>query len=103
MTQKLLWLVTFRDDPFMLDIRKERGDDHLDYLETNKQVILLAGGLRYAEDRPFVGGAWVVSAANEEEVRKLIENDPYYCPEHRHFDICYWGLALDHMNEVLQL
>lgn len=94
-------MVLFRDDPQMLEQRKKFGERHLEYVRGHGDQIKLAGGLRFAEDAPFIGGAWVVMAESSAEVRALIENDPYYHPTHRKYDISYWGLAFQEMSEAL--
>ena len=99
--QPKTWLVLFRDDPQMLEHRKSFGAQHLEYVSAHRDQIRLAGGTRFAEEAPFIGGAWVVLADDQAEVRALVENDPYYHPVHRKFDINYWGLVFDQMNEAL--
>lgn len=95
-----LWMVCFNDDTQMLKIRKAFGAQHLQFLEDNKDLILLAGGLRFQPDTPFTGGMWIVRAMSKEQVVELIENDPYYSLKHRHYDIQYWGLALERYRHL---
>ena len=52
-------------------------------------------GLRPAPGQKFVGGLWVLGAASRDDVVALIENDPYYQPEHRNYRVLAWGKALD--------
>ncbi len=93
MTENLdFWLVVFNDDPAMLDVRAEFVDAHLAYVDAHSSKIVLAGGLRHESDTPFVGGSWLVKAANQSDVVKLIRDDPYYNPTHRKYDINYWGI-----------
>ena len=91
------WLVTFRDDAEMLEIRKQFGQDHLRYLQQNKDSILIAGGLRYEASSPFVGGAWVVLAESISKVETLVKSDPYYDAGHRKYEISFWGIAHNQM------
>ncbi len=93
-----LWLVVFRDDPAMLEIRAEFGQKHLSYVDRNSDKILLAGGLKHAPETPFIGGSWLVKAQNSGEVEKLIKADPYFNSAHRKYDISYWGIF--HNNVV---
>ena len=83
----------------MLDVRKQFRQEHIKFLETNREVIKLAGGLRYNFDQDFVGGSWVVKAACKERVVELIESDPYYSRDHRHYEVFYWGLVTEQMRD----
>lgn len=94
-----LWLVIFKDDPAMLDVRAQRGQEHLSYVDRNSDKILLAGGLRYNPETPFVGGSWLVKAQNISEVEKLILDDPYFDAKHRKYDISFWGVFHNTINE----
>ena len=64
-------------------------------IAANKGKILIAGGLRPAPGETFIGGLWVLEIANRDEAVALIENDPYYQPEHRKYRVLAWGKALD--------
>lgn len=94
-----LWLVVFKDDPAMLEVRAEFGQEHLSYVDRNSDKILLAGGLRYGPETPFVGGSWLVTAQNITEVEKLIHDDPYFDAIHRKYDISFWGVFHNTINE----
>ena len=76
----------------MLEVRKELGAQHKAYIASNADKILMAGGLRFGVDTPFMGGAWLVKAPNRAEVESLVTSDPYYNPDHRRFDISHWGV-----------
>lgn len=89
------WVVIFDDTPAMLGVRKEREPDHLRFLDAYADKILIAGGLRSIPGAPFVGGLWVVEADSHDDVVALVENDPYFLPEHRRFRILAWGKAFD--------
>ena len=89
------WVVIFEDAAGMLAVRQQREPAHLAYLAANKDRILIAGGLRPAPGETFVGGLWVLEVADRGEAVALVENDPYYQPEHRKYRVLAWGKALD--------
>ena len=89
------WVVIFEDADGMLAVRQQREPAHLAYLEAHKHKILIAGGLRPTPGERFVGGLWVLEVASRDEAVALIENDPYYQPEHRKYRVLAWGKALD--------
>lgn len=95
------WVVIFDDKPEMLDVRKNLGSEHLDFLRANAAKILIGGGLRSGPGEPFVGGLWVVEADQCEEIVQLIESDPYYLPEFRTFRVLAWGKALEDKAVIL--
>ncbi|KLN61822.1 hypothetical protein WH96_05910 [Kiloniella spongiae] len=89
------WIVYFEDTPAMLPVRRAKGAEHIEYLKSNSENILIGGGLCSVPEAPFVGGLWVVEAEDYDQVLTLVLNDPYFVPEHRNFKILAWGKALD--------
>ena len=87
------WVVIFEDTAGMLAVRHQREPAHLAYLAANKDRILIAGGLRPAPGETKKAGQMVV--ADRGEAVALVENDPYYQPEHRKYRVLAWGKALD--------
>jgi uncharacterized protein YciI len=85
----------------MLDVRKKYGKEHLKFLDYHSEQILLAGGTRYQPDTPFVGGMWIVKATTAQDVERIVQNDPYFDPVHRRYEISYWGLVYQRMETVL--
>ncbi|MES2945862.1 MAG: YciI family protein [Pseudomonadota bacterium] len=95
------WIAIFTDTPEMLDIRREREHLHLAYLQANDSEILIAGGCREAPGAVFVGGLWVLSVDSRERAVELIENDPYYVPSCRSYQLLIWGKAFADKMVVL--
>jgi len=85
----------------MLEVRKERQDLHLKYLKTNATEILIAGGCREAPDAAYVGGLWILEVATKERAIALIENDPYFVPSCRSYQLLVWGKAFAEKSVVL--
>ncbi len=95
------WIALFDDKPAMLAVRQEREPLHLAYLRQHETEILIAGGLREAPGGGFVGGLWVLEVGSRERAVALIENDPYFVPEHRSYRLLTWGKALADRQVVL--
>lgn len=95
------WVAIFQDDPGMLEIRKQKGQAHLDYLAENENEILIGGGLRSGPGEHYAGGLWVLEVASRERAVELIENDPYYAPAIRSYRLFTWGKALE--DKIVQL
>ena len=95
------WIAFFTDTPDMMEIRKERQDVHLEYLKTNASEILIAGGCREAPDAAYIGGLWILEVATKERAIALIENDPYFVPSYRAYQLLIWGKAFAEKFVVL--
>lgn len=64
------------DKPNHLVVRKKNRDDHLKYLETFKNKILLAGPILNKKGLP-IGTVIILDLNSETEVKQFIKNDPY--------------------------
>ncbi|MEP9347461.1 YciI family protein [Xanthobacter sp. KR7-225] len=95
------WVCIFEDTPQMLDIRVERRALHLAYLERNEGRILIAGGLSREDGEPPGGGLWVMEAADREEAKRIVENDPYFVPHCRSYRLFVWNKTLKDRTAVL--
>ena len=95
------YVVIFKDTPDMMTIRADRSkrDAHVAYVKAHPEL-LIGGGLKPDTDQEFCGALWVVEAARG-DVIKLIENDPFYVPEYRTYEIYAWGKILEDQMAVL--
>ncbi|HEX5421277.1 MAG TPA: YciI family protein [Gammaproteobacteria bacterium] len=73
----MLYIVQFEDKPDVAALRQKLFQSHLEFLDRNKDKVLVPGGLRDAADRP-VGGLWIVEAEDEAGVRQVFEHDPFW-------------------------
>ncbi|MEO9874850.1 MAG: YciI family protein [Anderseniella sp.] len=72
----MLFAVMFEDNPGTgPEIRARHMPDHLAFLERNNSLIKAAGPLATGTGSG-AGGMWIVEAAEEADVRKLVEKDP---------------------------
>lgn len=85
----------------MLEIRKERQDLHFEYLKKHESEILIAGGCREVPDCTFVVGLWVLEVSSKERAVELIENDPYFVPSCRTYQLLVLGKAFAEKPVVL--
>lgn len=72
----MLFAVLFEDDPARADARARHMAGHLAFLEREAAVVRAAGPL--LEAGAGAGGLWLVEAASESEVRRLVEADPFW-------------------------
>ncbi|MCB1883539.1 MAG: YciI family protein [Geminicoccaceae bacterium] len=64
------------DKPGSLELRKATRERHLDYLKGTAVSVLLGGAMLGPDGAP-VGSLLVVDAADEAEVERFVEADPY--------------------------
>ncbi len=70
--------VLFEDNPGTdVDVRTRYIPDHLAFLEKHAGEVEAAGPLKN-EDGSGAGGLWIVECDNEKDVRKLVEEDPFW-------------------------
>ena len=74
----MLFIVQFEDKPGVADIRQSLFPSHVEFLDRNKDRVLVPGSVReIPSDRPL-GGLWIVEAENEAEVRDIFKDDPFW-------------------------
>ena len=59
------------------DLRQQYLNQHLEFVETNLDRILVAGPRKNA-DGGMIGSLYIVSADGAEDARRFLERDPYY-------------------------
>jgi len=73
----MLFLTICKDKPDSLDLRTSNRPAHLDYLNALGSKVKIGGAL-LGPDLATPGGSMLIyEAENEDEVRKLVADDPY--------------------------
>lgn len=74
----MLFAVLFEDHDDKAAMRQRHMADHLAFLERHAGSVQAAGPLTdSADDRP-AGGMWLVDAPSADQVRALVEEDPFW-------------------------
>ncbi|HEU4617404.1 MAG TPA: YciI family protein [Gammaproteobacteria bacterium] len=74
----MLFIVQFEDKPGIAEIRQKLFQSHIDFLDSRKDKVLVPGAMREVPgDRPL-GGLWIVDAENEDEVKEIFKDDPFW-------------------------
>ncbi|GAA6207900.1 hypothetical protein NBRC116601_11930 [Cognatishimia sp. WU-CL00825] len=96
------WAVIFTDSADMLDIRADQAkrDAHVAYVRAHPEL-LIGGGLKPDVNQDFSGALWIVNAAEKADVIKLINQDPFYVPAYRSFEVFTWGKILEDKSVTL--
>jgi uncharacterized protein YciI len=74
----MLFIVQFEDKPDVAEIRQQLFASHVEFLDRQKDKVLVPGSMReIPSDRPL-GGLWIVEAGSEQEVREIFKDDPFW-------------------------
>jgi len=95
------FVVVFEEGPEMIPVREAHEPAHLSFLEVNREEIPMAGGLRNEHGGPYIGGLWVFEVKSRERAVELIESDPYFKANPRHYRLLAWGKALPQFNVLM--
>lgn len=74
----MIYVVLLEDDDSRAGERTKHMQEHLAFLEGNAAGIDSAGPLKDAGTGKPAGGLWLVRADNAQEVRALVEADPFW-------------------------
>lgn len=90
----MLYTVQFYDKHDQLPVRQQYMQAHLDWLDENEDVVLIAGSLRVNPEAPPRGAMWIVEAPNQETVEALLKTDPFWIHGLRlRYEILHWSKA----------
>ena len=95
------FVAIFEEGPEMVPVRQVHEPAHLQFLETHRAEIPMAGGLRNEHGGPYVGGLWVFEVASRERAIALIELDPYFQANPRQYRLLAWGKALPQFDVMM--
>jgi hypothetical protein len=74
----MLFIVQFEDKPGVDELRQKLMAEHVKFLDSRKDQVLVPGSVReIPSDRPL-GGLWIVEAADEAAVREVFKDDPFW-------------------------
>ena len=73
----MLYAAICTDKPGSLDKRKANRSEHLAYLKSLGEALVLAGPFTEHDGVSMNGSLVVVEAASVEDARKIIESDPF--------------------------
>ncbi len=74
----MIYAALFEDDDRHADKRARHMADHLSFLDRNNLTIISAGPLIDTADGSGAGGLWLVRAEDADQVRSLVEADPFW-------------------------
>ncbi len=98
----MLFAVCFTDKPGCAHLRTAHLQAHIDWVDQNKDWLLVAGSLRVEPGAVPLGGLWVVEAGSKGAVLDKMKTDPFYtCGLRQSVEVLHWSKALpDHQALV---
>lgn len=90
----MLFAVRFIDKQDQHEIRVRFLQAHIDWLDQNKERVLVGGSLRSELSEQAVGGLWIVEADSKTAIEALVQSDPFWVKGLRqHYEILHWSKA----------
>lgn len=98
----MLFAVIFTDHPGKGDVRAQHLHEHIQWLETNKNVIPIGGSLRQELGQVPKGGLWIADAQSKSQLEDLLKTDPFYVSGLREsYEILHWSKANEDRKVLL--
>jgi hypothetical protein len=74
----MLFIARFTDKPGIDERRAELLQAHFDWLDNNKDKVILAGSLRPDVGGPSLGGLWIIEADSKAGAEQVYQTDPFF-------------------------
>ena len=98
----MLFAIIFTDKLGYGEVRKASLQAHIDWLEQNKEVVLVGGSLRQEVGETPIGGLWIAEAETKEQLDALIKTDPFFIAGLREsYEILHWSKANAHRKALV--
>lgn len=92
----MLFAVIFTDKPGCGEVRAANLQAHIEWLEQNKDIVLIGGSLRHEPGEVPRGGLWVAEADSTAQIEALLKTDPFFVAGLRQgYEILHWSKAND--------
>jgi len=73
----MLWAISRVAAPNFAELREKGLQAHLDYLKSQKKILVLSGGLTSDDGKEFVGSLLIVNVGSRAEARAFADDDPF--------------------------
>jgi uncharacterized protein YciI len=74
----MLFVARFTDKPDIAATRDKLLKSHFEWLDQNKDKVLLAGSLRSDVGGASLGGLWIIEANSKAEAEQVYQTDPFF-------------------------
>lgn len=73
----MLWAISRVAAPNFAELREKGLQAHLDYLKSQKKILVLSGGLTSDDGKEFVGSLLIVNVGSRAEAQAFADDDPF--------------------------
>lgn len=73
----MLWAISRVAGPNFAEKREKGLDAHLDYLRSQKKILVLSGGTTSDDGREPLGSLLIVNVGSRAEAQAFVDGDPY--------------------------
>jgi uncharacterized protein len=73
----MLWAISRAAAPNFAEKREKSLQPHIDYLVSQKKILVLSGGTTSDDGKEFVGSLLIVNVGSRAEARAFVDSDPF--------------------------
>jgi uncharacterized protein len=73
----MLWAISRVAAPSFAELRDKGLQPHLDYLRSQKNILVLSGATTSDDGKAFVGSLLIVNVESRAEAEAFVEGDPF--------------------------
>jgi len=73
----MLWAISRAAAPGFAEKREKGLQPHLDYLKSQKKILVLSGATTSDDGNEFVGSLLIVNVASRAEAQAFVDGDPF--------------------------
>ena len=73
----MLWAISRGASPKFAELREKLLQPHLEYLRSQKKILVLSGATTTAAGKEFVGSLLIVNVGSRAEAQAFVDGDPF--------------------------
>jgi len=73
----MLWAISRAAAPHFAEMREKVLQPHIDYLKSQKKILVLSGGTTSDDGQTFVGSLLIVNVGSRREAQAFVDGDPF--------------------------
>ena len=73
----MLWAISRTAVPNFSRMREKVLQPHIDYLKSQKKILVLSGGTTSDDGQTFVGSLLIVNVGSRREAQAFVDGDPF--------------------------
>ncbi len=73
----MLWAISRAAAPRFAEMREKVLQPHIDYLKSQKKILVLSGGTTSDDGQTFVGSLLIVNVGSRREAQAFVDGDPF--------------------------